>query len=1532
MLRLLLLGVLFLGGHGLLSAQMAKDTLSPAQVQAEFISELETLMTEGKPKPVEEAYRTFAEVFSSGAFTPEEQTQITNTGLLMRSKRLGASPHFQDYLETLINIKQNTAYAEQFTAWNRVLESMLKDDANFTVNTIGSFLKFSNDFFGLQAIKYSPASVSWFVFAEKFDWAYDKEPVLKVQNADLTGLRSDDTIMINQTNFDYYPLENVLKGSGGKTTWQRTELGSAVFVDLERYEVETIRSIYDAEVAYLTYPQYFGDKRVKGTFTDKLVSDDSRTSYPRFESTEGYINIPNVREGVRLRGGFRLHGATVYAFGSKDAPAELLVLNDRNQPRFQGVGNLVTIKEQDRIVGSSVNSIVYLGADSLYHPSVNVRLNLSDLSMELTRGKKGTDRYPFYHSLHQMNIDADFIKVFLNEDSLIIGRPTASFVNKGDVVFESLNYFDPREYNRVQNIATANPLAIMKATAEREGTNFMSASLLASRLNSKFTVENIRPLIYDLVSKGFIAYDPETDEIEMKEKIYHYVNADAGNVDYDYLQLVSQTDTINASIGLGDGYTVLNGVKRIDFSKPQRVATLPSGNQVFLKGNRNFDFDGQLFAGYSVMEGKDFHFQYESNQIDLDSVRYFDLFVPTGNLDENNKPEAFSIGSRIEHLQGVLLVDAPNNKSGRKDIPIFPSLQSKGNSYVFYDRSDTQDGVYTRDSFYFEIAPFSFDHLDRYGPQDVHFKGKLFSNGMFPEIKETLVLQEDQSLGFSTETPTEGYPAYDDKGTFTGEMKLDNNGLLGKGRLNYLQAVVDAEDFTFMPKRTTASADAFDLEEDRVGAIPVPEVHGEAVNLEWRPYSDSLIVKSAEAPFELYQENDHQLEGTLVLTPSGLRGSGSLGWSLGEAESTIFSFGANSAVADTMLIKINVLEVDDRLGLETDNVNGSLDYDEGVGHFEANDESVITTLPYNQYTTSMNKFDWDMKGSTITFESDKDNPALFTSIHPDQDSLQFRGEEATYDLKTSLLAINGVDYIVSSDAFIYPDSQYIEISANAEMARLENAKIIADTTSKYHVINRATVDIKGRRVYEASGFYEYNVGPHQQEFELDNIIGQPIGKGGYKEKLSVTRATGEIQPTDTFFIDHKTQFRGTISLDAEEKSLRFDGYARFNAENLPNKYWFTVSFAGDKNDLVIDYDVPNSYENEPLFSGLFLSKEFSRVYPRIITPLYFRKDRKILDLSTGVIKYLEDKDQFILGDSAIILGNEIVGNKMLFKNVDGSVEAEGKFTLGSELRYMQVDAAGRATTAFPPPAPEEEPEVEETGAIMLADEPLVEEEETEASVAFDPSQIAFNAEWMMGLKMRIPENLLKIVQNDFESASFESRAIGYLTDIAFYQKTVRELFPAGKERDDALAGLGLGVLDVPKKLNPYDFLFSKLPMKWHQDYQSFVSTEKNNGIISISGVPLNKQVECYVELKMPSTDADDRLYVYLKSPSGLFYFFGFKQGILSITSNNTVFMQQLEGMKVKDLIMKMDDGETFEIVPVELSSANLFLRRIQAVQ
>ena len=434
-------------------------------------------------------------------------------------------------------------------------------------------------------------------------------------------------------------------------------------------------------------------------------------------------------------------------------------------------------------------------------------------------------------------------------------------------------------------------------------------------------------------------------------------------------------------------------------------------------------------------------------------------------------------------------------------------------------------------------------------------------------------------------------------------------------------------------------------------------------------------------------------------------------------------------------------------------------------------------------------------------------------------------------------------------------------------------------------------------------------------------------------KRTVTRATGEIDVADTFFIDHKTLFRGTISLNAESATLKFDGFARINAENLPQKPWFTVSFEGDKNDLVINYDIPMGFEGDPLYAGIFLSKEFGTIYPRALGPLLFRKDRQILPVNKGVFRYDEERDEFIFGDSSIIIRDELKGNRMIFQNKDGGVRGAGRLNLGSELKYVQVDAAGTINTVFPPPPPEPEPEPveeEKPAIITLNDEP---EEEEPEPIAAEPEPLPpTTAEAMMGVIMQVPDPLLRIVANDFKSATFDSRIITYLTDLGFYRKAINDIFPAGEDLNAALEGLSLGFLDLPARSNPYTFLFSKVPLKWNEDYQSFISTSKDLGLVSVGGESLNKVVESYIEVRMPSVDGDDRIYIHLKSPSGLYYFFGYKQGILSITSNNTVFMQELENMKAKDLVLKMPDGETFEIQPVEVSTATTFLRRVQAGQ
>jgi len=71
------------------------------------------------------------------------------------------------------------------------------------------------------------------------------------------------------------------------------------------------------------------------------------------------------------------------------------------------------------------------------------------------------------------------------------------------------------------------------------------------------------------------------------------------------------------------------------------------------------------------------------------------------------------------------------------------------------------------------------------------------------------------------------------------------------------------------------------------------------------------------------------------------------------------------------------------------------------------------------------------------------------------------------------------------------------------------------------------------------------------------------------------------------------------------------------------------------------------------------------------------------------------------------------------------------------------------------------------------------------------------------------------------------------------------------------------------------------------------------------------------------------VYMYIKSPSQLWYYFGYKQGVLEVVSNNTKFNEELADLKDKERIFKMDDGENFEIRPAEAARAQAFVRRVQ---
>jgi uncharacterized DUF497 family protein len=187
------------------------------------------------------------------------------------------------------------------------------------------------------------------------------------------------------------------------------------------------------------------------------------------------------------------------------------------------------------------------------------------------------------------------------------------------------------------------------------------------------------------------------------------------------------------------------------------------------------------------------------------------------------------------------------------------------------------------------------------------------------------------------------------------------------------------------------------------------------------------------------------------------------------------------------------------IAFKTDNVNATVKLDERVGEFVSNGTETKVEFPVNQYMCFMDRFKWYMDQGDIELESDRTaavgnedlqlSGSNFISTRPDQDSLSFMAPKARYDLKKHLITANDVQYIQVADALVTPDSMRVRIRRNAEMDPLTNTVITANYVTKHHRIYNATVDIKAKRNYTATGDIDYvdenqksfKIGPHRDQ-------------------------------------------------------------------------------------------------------------------------------------------------------------------------------------------------------------------------------------------------------------------------------------------------------------------------------------------------------------------------------------------------------------------------------------------------------------------
>jgi len=1053
--------------------------------------------------------------------------------------------------------------------------------------------------------------------------------------------------------------------------------------------------------------------------------------------------------------------------------------------------------------------------------------------------------------------------------------------------------------------------------------------------NSDIDVSTALPLYMEMVKDGFILYDNVNKTVTLREKLFHYaasVNPKKLDHDFDNIKIESiptrtgqKKHESNAVFNLKEAKIETFGVQSFVLSDSQQVVASPFKGEVQMKKGRDMDFDGVMTGGNCKFTGEDFHFKYDIFHVEMDSIDFFDMFIykrarwpqEAGRLagrpkkerevDFNGKPttEKEPIKSVIEGGAGVLLIDVPSNKSGRSaSDPMYPSFEAIKASRVYYDKRNRQgEQVYPREDFYYELEPFILNGLDDVTPDDLVFQGKLQAADIFEPINEPLrVMYHDLSLGFETETRgNEANPVYirDDKngkGTFKGAIGISNEGLIGNGRLDYLGATIESEYIEFLPEQFKSDeVDSFKLAEGVVNGVEYPKVKGEKVLIDWAPYSDSMHIEStlAEgAPFEFFDSTDFNLDGSLTLTPEGLLGRGVFDWHGATLESNPggdFVFGKRKITSESAGVNVkNTGELD--FAFENENVKAVIDFDKMTGDFSAIEQDLSTDLTYNSFQTSLDKFHWDMKNDHIIMESQDGKTGFFLATEESSDSLVFEGKVADYDLNSGLLKIDSVEFIRIADAFIYPENKHVEVEKDAKMRLLENSKIICDTLNQNHVIQRATINVISRSEYKADGFLEFNIKDHkEQEIKFSDVHVRKLDDGQI-----VTEGRGTVSDTLDFYVDKRTRFKGDITLLANSNNLTFEGFAKISSSVIPTQEWFGIDSKIDKNDVSIEYENPKNPNGSNLYVGIFLDMDSMHVYPSILAPKKKPDDRSIFT-TTGVLKFDNQKDMYLFGDSLKVLGENVLGKAqrgklMTVEEKNAKVTAEGQFDFNKGFARVgptvTVDVVGNFSFYL----------------------------NKESDFSFESS---------MNFDFYLPKTLRDVMVKDLQSAEELIDRLMYTSIKNKHLQTHMKNFIEDDRRYDKMWKR----VESDERMqlpNDFDhaFFFVNNPLVWSPKTQSFVTKGRRLQLASIGGKHIGQIVKGHIEI-LNDPARGDQLTFYLISPQGDWYYFSYQAGFLKTISSNPDYTNAISSLKKKERRVKTANGQYIEVVigsPSEYSS------------
>jgi len=1436
---------------------------------AAFFSKLKSHVLKSKKTKAEVALKKFLLNAKNNKFNSTQITQIEKTCTSMWQKKMVAFPYFTDYLQAL-NVYIETPLEDEspFDEWLVVSEQVAQNSGKLH-QYFKDYMSFSAGFFANQHIHQSE-NKNWLHTAEKFNFSFeDSLAILIFEEGNLTGYTEVDSLIIKKTTGKYYPSIYRWKGKSGLVDWSQNGLATdTVFANFASYELNVKEGEYNIPNSTFTYLNFL-NKPLKGDLKGKLsVSKSNSKAYPQF-SAQQKIELNNLGDNVKYKGGFALQGKNIIGLGDSIQPAQLNFYAPQKAIHIKATADKFEINDFKDINTKAAELLIYFGTDSIYHPNLALQYNIQNRELKILRSNMKGINIPYNDSYHGLEFKVDGLYWQLDSTFFNLNM-IASDGATDPAIFKSHNYFNKKDIQKYRSFTDINPIYELKAYSDNNKTRFMPAAEFADALGTKFTTKSIQKLVLSLVEDGFVYYNPASKIIQIKDKVILHGLANVNKSDYDVLKILSEAKNDNAVFDISNKMLTLEGVTNVRLSKAKDVVILPRNNTINIGKNRNLNFNGTVLGGRVDFVGNDFKMDYQNYTIKMPVMQEILINYPSFTMTASGQPELEPVSTKIEDVSGMLYIDMPENKSGLMGNRDFPKFKSDGTARTYYDEGPFKN-LYRRDSFYFEIKPFQLDSLWILSPELVNLEGKLVSSEIFADLQQTLSIQLDRSLGFETQAPEAGYPMYNGAGTFKGKLKLNSKGLNGSGSFRALTAELNSNTISFFPDSILATCDTFFLEK-RVANPHQPLTFSNGpVDVNWKAKKDTLLIRKKNNPFSLYNDQA-AFNGDLLLSSKGLYGRGSLNWEGGALSSNFLKFESEVASSEISDLSIQALDTSS-IAFSTKNVNARVDFENALGKFNTSGNLKID-LPFNQFETTMSAFDWDMKNGLIELYTpvNLDKAYYFSSTDKDKEGLRFKGKSAVYNLNNYLLQANGVPHIYIADSKIIPDSNLLTVNPGGVFDTLYNAIVWADTTDLKHKIYDATVFIESGNQLKGFGQYDFvssKLGTQTIFFDSLAIASKSNKK--QSEFALRTVGKGNIEESANFKLDQLFDYQGEVNLYSNEPFLEFDGYSKINLKNdsLATN-WFQFKDFIDPENVQIEMGGDLMEVNkDTLAIGIHFNADANQLYTVFINKPISSKDHALVK-ANGFINYDRAKNIFSIGDKDKIKNGNYQGRLFSFNDNTGLISTEGKINMGANYPLMNIDVAG------------------------VAENDLLRKKFTFKDL-------------VVGLDFLFDEDLMKILGNTFQDANEEADEIDYTAET--FKKGIAELVKPKKVDETIEAIDRLGYYQKTKDLK-YQLLLADLDMQFNEVSRTIISTQPF-GLAYAGDKYINRMVMGYVEfgsrimgdyfniyLETQSSDLDDDNEDEEGKEAAAWFYFAYKNGQMDVLSSDGDFNSQLEELKL----------------------------------